>query len=205
MNPANNNENEGNFQQDNLVEVLDLGEVMKPMTFEEVQDFWKLASPEQLEVGATRLLAAIEGARAAEMPLTDWFFEMGLPMPPSTNNLYATVRGRRVLSDEGRTYKERLGWLIHAKYPDFSIPERTPLEMQLTLFFPAHLVNGSDTSNRIKIIEDAIVEASRTKANDHWIYDLVVRKRISPNGNNYCAVRLRPLAVEELEWSGGNA
>jgi len=29
-----------------------------------------------------------------------------LPFPPSTNNLYATVRGRRVLSAEGRRFKQ---------------------------------------------------------------------------------------------------
>ena len=29
-----------------------------------------------------------------------------LPYPPSLNHLYATVRGRRVLSEEGRRYKQ---------------------------------------------------------------------------------------------------
>jgi len=31
--------------------------------------------------------------------------KFSLPLPPSVNHLYATVRGRRVLSAEGRAYK----------------------------------------------------------------------------------------------------
>lgn len=34
---------------------------------------------------------------------------VSLPVPPSTNNLYATVRGRRVLTTEAREYKAHVG------------------------------------------------------------------------------------------------
>ena len=37
-----------------------------------------------------------------------------LPYPPSTNNLYATVRGRRVLSREGRAFKQAAATIAYA-------------------------------------------------------------------------------------------
>jgi Holliday junction resolvase RusA-like endonuclease len=39
-------------------------------------------------------------------PMNTSYASFTLPYPPSLNNLYATVRGRRVLSAEGRNYKE---------------------------------------------------------------------------------------------------
>ncbi len=38
-----------------------------------------------------------------------------VPIPPSVNNLYATVRGRRVLSAEGRRYKANVALMARAK------------------------------------------------------------------------------------------
>ena len=37
------------------------------------------------------------------------FIWLSIPFPPAANNLYATVRGRRVLSKRGREYKEAVG------------------------------------------------------------------------------------------------
>lgn len=48
---------------------------------------------------------AIADAMAREN-VGDTYASFTLPYPPSLNNLYATVRGRRVLSAEGRNYKE---------------------------------------------------------------------------------------------------
>jgi hypothetical protein len=46
--------------------------------------------------------------------------EITLPVPPSINHQYATVRGRRVLSSAGRTYKQQAGqqlWLALSQSP----------------------------------------------------------------------------------------
>lgn len=37
-----------------------------------------------------------------------------LPYPPSTNRMWRNFRGRMVLSDEGKTYKAKAGWLAKA-------------------------------------------------------------------------------------------
>lgn len=37
-----------------------------------------------------------------------------LPYPPSTNRMWRNNRGRMVLSDEGKTYKAKAGWLAKA-------------------------------------------------------------------------------------------
>ena len=39
---------------------------------------------------------------------------VALPYPPSTNRMWRVFRGRTVLSEEGRTYKAKAGWLAKA-------------------------------------------------------------------------------------------
>ncbi|MGZ8422941.1 MAG: hypothetical protein ACXW34_08705, partial [Nitrospira sp.] len=38
--------------------------------------------------------------------------ELTLPVPPSVNHQYATVKGRRLLSAKGRAYKDLVGQQI---------------------------------------------------------------------------------------------
>lgn len=82
-----------------------------------------------------------------------------LPIPPSTNHLYATVRGRRVLSEAGRNYHSDAGWLVKeaAGLIGWETREDQRYQLELTLYWPNSL--RRDLSNAIKCLEDAAVSA----------------------------------------------
>lgn len=73
-----------------------------------------------------------------------------LPYPPSTNHLYATVRGRRVLTKEGRLFKERASMLALAS-------GMRPLDGELTvtvnIFRPRR---AGDLDNSLKSLLDSL-------------------------------------------------
>src|SRR5688572_15610820 len=73
-----------------------------------------------------------------------------LPYPPSTNHLFATYHGRRLLSSEGRRYKLEVARIALAAGV-------RPLsgDVTLTLFVYRPRRSG-DLSNRIKVLEDGL-------------------------------------------------
>ena len=73
--------------------------------------------------------------------------------PPSTNNLYANVPGRgRVKSGRYKTWRSAAGWDVKAhKFETFSCK----VVLDLTVERPRV---RSDVSNRIKAVEDLLVE-----------------------------------------------
>jgi crossover junction endodeoxyribonuclease RusA len=73
-----------------------------------------------------------------------------LPYPPSTNNLYATVRGRRVLSREGRQYKERAAILAVAHGMK---PVDGEVVVTLKVYRPRR---AGDLDNSIKAVLDSV-------------------------------------------------
>jgi crossover junction endodeoxyribonuclease RusA len=86
-----------------------------------------------------------------------------LPIPPSINEHYATVNGRRLLSSAGRTYKAAVGrqvWLALAQSPArMSLMERlqsSPLAFSVRFFFTTALRRDLDSG--LKITQDAVCE-----------------------------------------------
>ena len=73
-----------------------------------------------------------------------------LPYPPSVNTLYATVRGRRVLSKEGRKFKAKCGLLLRAQRVKMLTGE---VSLWVKIYRPQ---KRGDLSNRIKSLEDAM-------------------------------------------------
>jgi Holliday junction resolvase RusA-like endonuclease len=73
-----------------------------------------------------------------------------LPYPPSTNNLYATVRGRRVLTREGRQYKERAAALAVAHGMK---PVDGEVSVTLRLYRPRR---AGDIDNSLKSVFDSL-------------------------------------------------
>ena len=72
--------------------------------------------------------------------------EITLPVPPSINHQYATVRGRRVLSSAGRTYKQQAGqqlWLALSRSPHkHTLMQRLraePLALSIRFYFTSPL------------------------------------------------------------------
>lgn len=96
-----------------------------------------------------------------------------LPLPPSVNQLYPTVRGRRRLSLVGQAYKHDAGWLI--KEAAMKLPWRTRpgqrYQLEIVLYFPDM---RSDISNRIKAVEDTT--AAALGFNDRAVDMLIVRR-----------------------------
>ena len=90
----------------------------------------------------------------------------GLALPPSLNNAYMTVRGRRVLTREARDYKASVAAQValQAAVCAFVVPPRTPLVFTVRFWFQR---NNRDGDNAVKLLQDAISEA--LGFNDRWI------------------------------------
>ncbi len=89
--------------------------------------------------------------------------EITLPVPPSINHQYATVRGRRVLSSAGRTYKQQAGqqlWLALSQSPHKqTLMHRLrsePLALSIRFYFTSPL--RRDVDGGLKIAQDALCE-----------------------------------------------
>jgi crossover junction endodeoxyribonuclease RusA len=124
--------------------------------------------------------------RAVVMRLT-------LPMPPSVNNQYATVDGRRVLSKEAarfkRTVREQVRRAIAAGQIGAAELERLAtgyLALYIDFYFATPL--RRDLDGGLKITQDALCEA--LTLNDNRVVDIHLIKRIDP---------LRPRIEVELE------
>ena len=90
----------------------------------------------------------------------------GLALPPSLNNAYMTVRGRRVMTREARDYKASVAAQValQANVTGFTVPARTPLVFTARFWFAR---NNRDGDNAVKLLQDAISEA--LDFNDRWI------------------------------------
>jgi Holliday junction resolvase RusA-like endonuclease len=130
--------------------------------------------------------------------------ELDLAMPPSVNKLYVTVRGRRILSSEGKRIKHEITQAVvkHiASMPDLFREER-PLRMEVDLYFNAVENAGwskgkaktrykrVDVSNRAKLLEDALF--SGLGIDDSLIFELVMRKHATDT-QEYCHVKLEEI------------
>ena len=129
--------------------------------------------------------------------------ELDLPMPPSINKLYATVRGRRIMTAKGKTLKHEITQLVvkHvAAMPDLFRSE-AKLRLTIDLYFTAVENKGwpkkaknrykrVDVSNRAKLLEDALFSA--IGVDDSLIFELIMRKHAT-DGKEYCHIKLEEL------------
>ena len=95
-----------------------------------------------------------------------------LPWPPTTNNAYATVNGRRVKTRAARTYAleaERTARAAHP-HPPFTRADR--LHVTIDLYPPDR--RAFDIANREKLLIDAIAPA--LGFNDNQIDQLLIRR-----------------------------
>ena len=110
--------------------------------------------------------------------------ELILPVPPSINHQYATVKGRRVLSSTGRTYKAGVAQQILAALA--VSPSRTmfvknvrryALSLSLTFYFTSRL--RRDIDGGLKIAQDAMCDA--LGINDNRILEIHLYKSTDSN------------------------
>jgi crossover junction endodeoxyribonuclease RusA len=116
-----------------------------------------------------------------------------LPLPPSINQQYATVQGRRVLSRASRKYKEEVGRAIRRLRAEGVIPDALVSALRqgfvglfIDFYFETPL--RRDLDGGFKITQDAICDA--LGVNDNRVVDVHLVKRIDP---------LRPHIEVELE------
>ena len=116
-----------------------------------------------------------------------------LPLPPSINQQYATVRGRRVLSKASRQYKRDVGKTIRRLRAEGVIPDALVAALKkgfigLFIDFFFETPRRRDLDGGLKITQDAICDA--LGVNDNRVVDVHLIKRIDP---------LRPRIEVELE------
>jgi crossover junction endodeoxyribonuclease RusA len=116
-----------------------------------------------------------------------------LPLPPSVNNQYATVNGRRVLSKEAARFKRTVRTLLRRDIASGAITatelarlEKAYLGLFIDYYFETPL--RRDLDGGLKITQDAICET--LGINDNRVVDIHLVKRIDP---------LRPRIEVELE------
>ena len=103
-----------------------------------------------------------------------------LPLPPSINQQYATVNGRRVLSEESRTYKRKVIRQIQQLRQNGSIPEAFVAQAQsgyLALFVDFYFETPlrRDLDGGLKIAQDAI--CAGLEMDDRRVVDIHLVKR----------------------------
>jgi len=116
-----------------------------------------------------------------------------LPLPPSINQQYATVNGRRVLSADSRRYKREVRKAMRRLRAEGTISDALVTALRrgfvgLFIDFFFQTPGRRDLDGGLKITQDAICEA--LGVNDNRVVDVHLVKRIDP---------LRPRIVVELE------
>jgi crossover junction endodeoxyribonuclease RusA len=116
-----------------------------------------------------------------------------LPMPPSVNNQYVTVNGRRALSKEAARFKRTVRDYLRREIAagrigsdELARLEQGYLALFIDFFFETPL--RRDLDGGLKITQDAICET--LDINDNRVVDIHLVKRIDP---------LRPRIEVELD------
>ena len=122
-------------------------------------------------------------------------------MPPSLNKLYFTMRGKRVLSAEGRRVKALVQSRVTqeaAHLPEMG--ESVPLTLTVYLYF-CKLENAGwstgktknrykrvDVDNRAKLLKDAV--AAGLGLGDHLVFKLIIEKKQSDTGEEHVNLQI---------------
>lgn len=115
-----------------------------------------------------------------------------LPFPPTTNNLTAVVRGRKILSAEGRAYYALVrGLLLAARTP--RAPAGVQLAVEMDVYPPDR--RRRDIANLEKASIDGVVHAGII-ADDSLIDRLVITRRAVVAGGKV-VLTIRPYDPEE--------
>lgn len=96
---------------------------------------------------------------------------LSVPVPPTTNHLYATVNNRRVKTREAREYAELVRdrvWLWKQLHGDPPLPP-----YRLTIEVHAATNRRTDISNSIKCLEDGLFLG--LQSNDKTVLEVIAR------------------------------
>jgi crossover junction endodeoxyribonuclease RusA len=106
-----------------------------------------------------------------------------LPLPPGVNNLYVSVKGRRVLSGEGKRFKAQVVSHLDVMRYSGALPEQTLAALRssyLSLFIDFYFATPMrrDLDGGLKITQDALCEG--LGINDNRVVDIHLVKRVDP-------------------------
>ena len=110
--------------------------------------------------------------------------QLTLPVPPSINHQYATVRGRRILSADGRSYKQLVGQSVLLALANNPARDRVrgalkDRNLVLSIWFYFRSALRRDLDGGLKITQDAICEA--LELNDNRVVEIHLHKRTDRN------------------------
>lgn len=109
-------------------------------------------------------------------------------LPPTTNNLYAVVAGRQVLSREGRAYHAAVRAVAQAAYRD--APLHGPVAIRINYYLSAH---DRDVDGSHKALIDGLKGV--LFADDRQVVLLTLEKqRVATGQLPYVSIIVRPLA-----------
>ena len=119
-------------------------------------------------------------------------------IPPTVNHLYYDVpyknrktgkyHCRRRLSDEGKNYKETVGWTIKGQAQEDGWEYKSGDRIHITLDLTFGDNRRRDITNCIKVIEDAVSEA--LAFDDRVVDEFFVRRVGIEKGNPYAWVSI---------------
>ena len=105
------------------------------------------------------------------------------PLPPGVNNQYATVRGRRVLSREARTFRRSVAGIVRDGFSSGLVTqawvdaaEKQPLACDIIFYFTTPY--RRDLDGGLKIALDALLDA--LGLDDRYIVTITLTKQIDP-------------------------
>lgn len=124
-------------------------------------------------------------------------------LPPSINDMYATVNGRRVKSAEARAFGRTVEAAILTTYRYYpTVPANKKLKFSIACYYPTHMPDGkrsgqlklNDSDGRLKAGKDSVFTALGIK--DNKVYEDATLKAHGTPGllalhpGGYCRVTL---------------
>lgn len=111
-----------------------------------------------------------------------------LPLPPSINSYHATFQGRRIISKAGREFKKVIA--------DYCLLNRVPQfgssRLSMCLFIHPRDKRINDLSNRLKALEDALVQAGVMDDDSQIDFLQIQRGEIKKGGE--CVVMIKEIS-----------
>ena len=80
---------------------------------------------------------------------------LNLPLPPSVNSYRTIFRGRMGISKAGREFKEKVSDYV----AEYRVPKLGDARLEMKVVLYPRDRRKQDISNRIKILEDSLVDA----------------------------------------------
>lgn len=124
--------------------------------------------------------------------------ELTIPFPPSANRIYRNIRGRTLISREGRTYREVVRALLAG-----GGPRKPPMGGRIALCMDAFPPDRRrhDLDNLLKLPLDALQDAGVYE--DDSQVDLLITRRGPVSDGGSIRVHIEPLPLAKCPLCGG--